>query len=299
MPADGSNMVPFPVLFQGARGRPDGPATDRSDPMDPTEPAPAALTSAQPAPATGQPTWPRAPRSLAASRGAAWWGEGWRIFLAAPALWIGLMLVLMIAMVAMGMVVLIGNLAQALLWPVFTGGLLLGCHALAQGRPLQFQHLFAGFSDRLGALLILGLVALAVSAIVTGVMITMALGAIGFTGAIALISGDPVSTLQAAIAGASLAALITILIALGAYALFLMAWWFATPLVLLNRAEPLDALKASFDASWKNLGALTISGLIFLGLAILASIPFGLGWLVLAPVAVGAGYASWREVFGD
>ncbi len=267
--------------------------------MDPTNPASAALTSAQPAPAAGQPTWPRAPRSLAAGRGAAWWGEGWRIFLAAPALWIGLVLVLLIAMFAMGMVVLIGNIAQALLWPVFTGGLLLGCHALAQGRPLEFRHLLAGFSDRLGALVILGLVALAVSAIATMVVVTMVLGAIGFTGAIALMTADPASAIGAAIAGAGFAALITFPLVLGGYALFLMAWWFATPLVLLNRAEPLDALKASFDASWKNLGALTISGLIFLGLAILASIPFGLGWLVLAPVAVGAGYASWREVFGD
>ena len=77
------------------------------------------------------------------------------------------------------------------------------------------------------------------------------------------------------------------------------AWWFAVPLVALNGAKPLDALKASFAASWANVGALLVYGLIFLVLAILASIPMGLGWLVLAPVAMGASFASWREVFGD
>jgi uncharacterized membrane protein len=81
--------------------------------------------------------------------------------------------------------------------------------------------------------------------------------------------------------------------------MFLMAWWFASPLVALDGAAPLDSLRASFVASWKNPGALTIFGLIYLVLALVASIPFGLGWLVLGPVAIGANYASWREVFGE
>ena len=51
-----------------------------------------------------------------------------------------------------------------------------------------------------------------------------------------------------------IAALVAVPIALIAYGLFLMAWWFAPALVTLNRAEPVAALKASFDASSKNLG---------------------------------------------
>ena len=34
-----------------------------------------------------------------------------------------------------------------------------------------------------------------------------------------------------------------------------------------------------------------------IGLAIVASIPFGLGWILLAPVMAGSWYASWRETF--
>jgi hypothetical protein len=40
-----------------------------------------------------------------------------------------------------------------------------------------------------------------------------------------------------------------------------------------------------------------VYGLIFMGLAIVASIPFLLGWLVLGPVIAGSWYASWRETF--
>ena len=50
-------------------------------------------------------------------------------------------------------------------------------------------------------------------------------------------------------------------------------------------------------ASLRSLPAMAVYGLIFIGLAIVASIPFGLGWLVLGPVMAGSWYASWRETF--
>jgi uncharacterized membrane protein len=114
-----------------------------------------------------------------------------------------------------------------------------------------------------------------------------------------MLAGHSGRGMAAAIAGISGAALFGALIALVIGALFLLAWWFAPALVTLNRAPPVEALKASFAASLANLGALTVFGLIGIGLAIVATLPMGLGWLVLAPVGVGAGYASWREVFGD
>jgi uncharacterized membrane protein len=76
-----------------------------------------------------------------------------------------------------------------------------------------------------------------------------------------------------------------------------MAYWFAPPLVVLNGEEPIAAMRKSFHASWQNLGATAVYGLIFIGLAIVASIPLGLGWLVLGPVTAGSWYASWRETF--
>lgn len=264
--------------------------------MEPTTPPPALPQPAEPAAAA---SWPREPRHLAASRGASWWGEGWKIFTAAPLPWLGILVMMFVVNIVLNMIPAIGSLAATVLGPIFAGGLLLGCHALARGQPLQFTHLFAAFqSDRLTPLAMLGLVVLAVGAVVA-----LAVGALVFgTAGAALLTGamqGSEQALTAALAGMSGAAMLGGLIALVVFAAFLMAWWFAPALVTLHRAPPLDALQASFRASVANLGAQLVFGLIFIGLAIVASIPFGLGWLVLGPVAVGASYASWREVFGD
>ena len=53
----------------------------------------------------------------------------------------------------------------------------------------------------------------------------------------------------------------------------------------------------SFRACWINLGATAVYGLIFMGLAVVASIRSCSGWLVLGPVIAGSWYASWRETF--
>jgi hypothetical protein len=269
--------------------------------MDPEfPPAPSVFPPPSAPAAAAMPGWPRAPRSLNAGRGAAWWAEGWRIFTASPALWIGIIVVMVLIAIALNFIPILGNIAQALLWPVFIGGVLLGCHALAVGRPLEFPHLFAGFQEgRAGPLLILGLIAFVVSLAFALAIMMLVFGAMGFSGMAALMTGDPTAAMGGALAGMGIAALFAVPIALIGYGLFLMAWWFAPALVTLNRADAFAALKASFDASWKNLGALTVFGLIFIGLAIVASIPFGLGWLVLLPVMFGGLYASWREVFGE
>ena len=66
---------------------------------------------------------------------------------------------------------------------------------------------------------------------------------------------------------------------------------------MIDGVELLAAMKASFDGSMANLMPFLIYGLIYIGLAIVASIPFGLGWFVLAPMVVGSCYASWRRIF--
>src|SRR3954451_79789 len=81
-------------------------------------------------------------RKLPAGYGASWWSEGWRVFCAAPGVWIGTVLILFVIMLLLVMVPLIGPTPQSLLMPVFVGGLMLGCTALARGEPLRIAHLF-------------------------------------------------------------------------------------------------------------------------------------------------------------
>jgi uncharacterized membrane protein len=220
--------------------------------------------------------------------------------MAAPLLWIGVTVVFAIIVIAMNFVPVIGNIAASLLTPVFAGGLLLGCHALARGQPLEFDHLFAGFGQgRAGRLMVLGLLAFVAGLAVALVLMTLVFGAIGLSGLVAMMRGDPSMMAHGAAAGMGIGALLAIPLAFLGYGLFVMAWFFAPALCALNRAEALAAIKASFDASWKNLGAVALFVLIFIGLAIVATIPIGLGWLVLAPVTIGAAYAGWREVFSE
>ena len=68
-----------------------------------------------------------------------------------------------------------------------------------------------------------------------------------------------------------------------------------------RRAERRDSrsphCRRASPRRWHNVGAFLLYGLIYIGLAIVASIPFGLGgWS--GPMIVGSCYAGWRTIFG-
>ncbi|CAG0993876.1 hypothetical protein BURK1_02418 [Burkholderiales bacterium] len=248
----------------------------------------------------GAPAGPglRDPRRLPAGQGAAWWSEGWQVFMAAPGTWIGIAVILILIMIALAFVPILGNLAQTVLAPIFGGGIALGCHALAKGRPLAIGHLFEGFTgNRFMPLFIVGLICLAATFVIWIAVIALVLGVAGGAGLFSALSADPSQMGLAVLGSLGLSALVIAPIAIVASALIAMAYWFTPALVALNGDEPIAALKKSFRACWQNFGATLIYGLIFIGLAIVASIPFGLGWIVLAPVMAGSWFASWRETF--
>jgi uncharacterized membrane protein len=76
-----------------------------------------------------------------------------------------------------------------------------------------------------------------------------------------------------------------------------MALLFVPPLVVLNDAEVLPALRTSFIACLKNVVPFLVWGVAGLVLAILAAIPLLLGWLLLGPVLGVSLYLSYRDIF--
>jgi uncharacterized membrane protein len=76
-----------------------------------------------------------------------------------------------------------------------------------------------------------------------------------------------------------------------------MALWFAPALVVLRKTPPVEALQLSWAASLKNLVPFLVFGLIYIVASIVASIPFGLGWILLLPVSMLAVFVSYRDVF--
>ena len=79
----------------------------------------------------------------------------------------------------------------------------------------------------------------------------------------------------------------------------LMAYWFAPALVALNGYSAFEAMKTSFFACLKNILPFLVYGLVGMVLGVIAMIPLGLGWFVLAPVGIASMYSSYRDIFYD
>jgi uncharacterized membrane protein len=229
-------------------------------------------------------------RGVDAGRGWAWITEGFELFRKAPGLWIGIVLVLFLIMIALSIVPLLGLIATSLLLPVFGGGLMLGCQSLQRDGTLEMGHLFAGFKAHTASLVTLGALAL-LGWIIALVPVFAIVGVGAFLGAA---RGD-VAGIGAI--GGSFA--LGMLLALALSILVYMAFWFAPALVALRGTAPVAAIKQSFAGCLRNFVPFLVYGLAVFVLGVLASIPFGLGWLVLGPVLVASIYVAYRDIYGD
>lgn len=232
-------------------------------------------------------------------RGVAWWGDAWRLFVASPWIWIAITVLFVVVMATLAFIPMLGSLASSVLAPVLLGGVFAGCRALDRGGELTVGHLFRGFSDRLGPLVIVGLFYLAGSFVIAAVFIALLLGVVGVGGISALMTGDPVQAGFAMLASLGVGALLAVFVAMLLGVPLLMAYWFAPALVALRDDEPFAAMKTSFRACLANMIPFLVYGLLGVGLAIIATIPMGLGWLVLAPVTMASLYTSYKDIFGD
>ncbi len=259
-----------------------------------TPPLPSSL-GASPEPASAPPGgW-----AVAAGRGADWWSEGWRYFSASPIIWIVIAILYLAIMIGLGVIPVIGQIASMLVHPALTAGLMIGCRAQDRGKELTVGHLFAGFGDRLSPLIVLALLYLAGWIAIGLVTASLLVAVIGGSTLGALLSGNAVQAGIAMLSALSLGALVVLLVALLLAVPLLMAIWFAPALVVLRGDEPFAAMKTSFNASLRNVPPFLVYGLVGLLLAIIATIPLGLGWFVLAPVYAASIYAGYKDIFGD
>jgi uncharacterized membrane protein len=269
--------------------------------MDKPEPPPPVPTSPLVAAATGTggSSLPPGGRTVDAGQGVAWWRDAWRLFTASPWVFVAIVILFVVLSAALSVVPVLGSIASTVLQPVLAGGMFAGCRALDRGGELTIGHLFAGFSDRFGPLAVVGLLALAGLTVILFVFGALLLGLVGLAGVSALLTGDPLQLGVAALATLGLGALLALLVAALLGIPLVMALWFAPALVALRQDEPVAAMKTSFGACLANVVPFLVYGLLGIGFAIVASIPLGLGWLVLAPVSVASIYTSYKDIFGD
>ncbi|MCC6868615.1 MAG: hypothetical protein IT522_07310, partial [Burkholderiales bacterium] len=210
------------------------------------------------------------PRVVAAGRGSAWWVEGWRLFAGNVFTWVGMVIIYYIISILLSFVPIIGSVGQALLTPVFLGGIMLGCQSIARDGTLRIAHLFEGFQgEHFVALMTIG-------AINIGCFVALALiGSIGFFGMFAglahlMVPGaDPLDAMVGSLRAITGTGLLVALVMLVLGTAFAMLNWFAPALVALHGARGWPAMKASFSACLRNWVPFLVYGLI--GLAVAAA----------------------------
>jgi hypothetical protein len=228
-------------------------------------------------------------RGVAAGNGWSWIASAWTLFTAALGTWIGMGIVFFVILMVCGLIPFAGPLAMSALWPVFVAGFAVAARNVDQSGRCEFADLFAGFRGRFGPLIVVGLISLAISvAVFFAVFAAMGVGLFAMMAG----SADPQAMMAMGMS--------VVLAALIAFALLLplaMATWFAPLLVMFHDMAPLEAMKASFVGCLKSMLAFIVYGLVLFVTAIVASIPFGLGWLVLGPLIAASVYTAYRDIY--
>jgi len=233
------------------------------------------------------------PRRLKARQGWEWIKQGYALFIKAPLLWIVLLFYLRDRSGGKSSVPVVGEPLVSLLMPAILVGLMVGCRALSQDEELELAHLFSGFKQHASQLVTLGGISLVGQLLIFGVM--MMVGGATLVGI--LMSGQPDTDptwMMQAVTGAGFA---------------VFAWYCAVQLAddgdavrtdgwcFFRNVPPVQAMKLSLRAFLHNVGPMLVYGITFLLLAILASLPMMLGWLVLLPLVFTSLYASYCDIF--
>jgi len=232
-------------------------------------------------------------RQLQSGSGVEWWRTAWQLLFhrGATVVWIVMWVVAFVILAVLHWVPVVGWIAGQIGWFVFFGGLMLASRKTDQSAAPTVADLFGGFGPQLGSLVIGAALLMVAELLIFGAMFVAGAGtAVGV-----LLSG--VSGTAGLLAGLGVTSLLLLLIALVLLIPVGMAAWLAPALIVLRQQQPVEALKASLAACWANLGPLTVYGLLWIAFAIVASIPFGLGWLVLAPLTVLSTYVAYKDLF--
>lgn len=226
-------------------------------------------------------------RVVGAGDSISWYQGGWKIFTANIANWVLMTLILGVIAIVLSFIPFIGAIALYLLLPLFLGGMFYSAQKLDQGRDAEIMDIFALFKDQqhLTPLIILGLIMLGI-----GFVSMMLIGGMMFASVSSMAAGAEMPMMPSIGMGGVLVALIVTVLS-G------MLFLFTTPLIVFQNMSPIDAIKNSFMGCVKNFPAFIIFMLIYMVLAFIAAIPFGLGLLVLVPVFLAATYIGYKRIF--
>lgn len=250
-------------------------------------------------------------RIVAASRGAHWLGEGWRLFRAAPLSWVALVFTYWLLMTVVSVLPYVGIAAASVLVPPFSVGFMAASRAAARGAPLGLDILFSGFRENLRGQLSLGMAYLACLALLLGATTLVDGGTLAHW----MLVGEGPGGAEAQTSGV----LGAMLVAVALYAPVMMMFWFAPVLVAWHGIGAVKALFFSLLAcliNWRAFIAYGAAAILLTvvapTLALSALLLFSGGklevpvtsflfplMLILLPTLLASFYVSYRDVFGS
>ncbi|RLJ16823.1 hypothetical protein DJ031_15225 [bacterium endosymbiont of Escarpia laminata] len=235
------------------------------------------------------------PNSVPAGHGWAWIVKGWWHFKQSPLAWILALVVWFVMVILVNLVPILGGILTNLFAPVVMGGFMLGARAQDEGDKFEIGHLFAGFSNNMGQLVLVGVIYMG-GFLLLGMIVAL------FAGGMFATMGD-LEMMQNPEAMAAMmlspAILLLFLLVMAIAIPLMMAYWFAPALVVLDGLKAMDAMKLSIRGCLKNVLPFLVYGIVGMVLFILGAIPFGLGLLVVLPMMVASIYVSYRDIYFD
>ncbi|QJR16604.1 BPSS1780 family membrane protein [Usitatibacter palustris] len=234
--------------------------------------------------------------TLGAGAGVSWVSEGWDLFKKSPVMWIVMFLVVAVIAVVLAFIPFLGQLAFQIITPVIAGGFVMACWSVENGGELEFEHLFAGFKRNFKSLAIVGVIYLVASLVIMVIMflpVGLSIIPVLFT------AGGDADAAAIALGTMGVGFAISALIALGLGVMLAAAYWFAPALVIMHGLSPIDAMKASFFASFRNFIPFLVYGIVLCLLLIPVMLTLGLGILVWVPVAIASSYRAYRQIFTE
>lgn len=230
-------------------------------------------------------------KSVNAGQGAGWFKCGWELFKQDYGTWLIIFLVFIGLSIVLSFIPVIGSVALMIISPALLAGFMYAASEMDRGNSINVGYLFQGLKDKehRNKLLILGAMYLVAQILIMAIMVSLVGGnAMMMEGGSGQLNPEAVMT-----SGMAFSVLLIFLIG----AMIMLGFVYAVPLVMLDNLSPVESIKASYSAGFKNVLSLLVFGVIYLLLAIVAAIPFGLGFLILIPVSILALYCSYKSIF--
>ncbi|MCP3901021.1 MAG: DUF2189 domain-containing protein, partial [Desulfobacteraceae bacterium] len=259
------------------------------------------------------------PQKLPAKNGLSWLIEGFALFKKSPFKWLTSVFVFFLVTMVASLIPFLGAIATNLFNPVFMAGFMIGAKEQTEGGNFRMGHVFAGFSNNAGQLILFGLLYLIATLAIFGLMVIIGAAVFIFMSPGSMNFFDP--AIISKLANISpLFFLLFVLVIMLITIPIMMAYYFGPALISINQASVFNAAKMSFKACLSNMFPFLLYGLACMGILILVGLIIGgitvlLGFLLdqigifvgiagtiilmfaVTPVFFASTYVAYKDIF--